>query len=150
MNSPDRSESSPEQPDAVDRGLAEAFGAADPAPSASGGHSVLQVLKARTGGSLGLHLEGQEPDGEMLKVTGQVKELRDPTGRYQIVGEIGRGGVGVVYKGRDQDLGRDVAMKVLKDEFADRPDVLTRFVEEAQIGGQLQHPGIVPVYELGL
>ena len=67
-----------------------------------------------------------------------------------MLGEIGRGGVGVVYKGRDQDLGRDVAMKVLKDEYARHPDVLARFVEEAQIGGQLQHPGIVPVYELGL
>ncbi|MEE8104079.1 MAG: protein kinase [Planctomycetota bacterium] len=70
--------------------------------------------------------------------------------RYQVIGEIGRGGVGVVLKGRDIDLGRDVAMKVLRDDFAGNPEVIQRFVEEAQIGGQLQHPGIVPVYELGL
>ncbi len=70
--------------------------------------------------------------------------------RYQIVGEIARGGIGVVLKGRDIDLGRDVAMKVLRPEHARNTDLVERFVEEAQIEGQLQHPGIVPVYELGL
>ena len=71
-------------------------------------------------------------------------------GRYTVEGEIARGGVGVVLKARDPDLGRDVALKVLREEQATQPDVLQRFVEEAQIGGQLQHPGVVPVYELGL
>jgi hypothetical protein len=70
--------------------------------------------------------------------------------RYQILGELARGGVGVVLKGHDVDLGRDVAMKVLLQEHADNEAVHERFVEEAQIGGQLQHPGIVPVYEMGL
>jgi eukaryotic-like serine/threonine-protein kinase len=70
-------------------------------------------------------------------------------GRYQLHGEIARGGMGVVLKGRDVDLGRDVAVKVLLERHLDSPDVVRRFVEEAQIGGQLQHPGIVPVYELG-
>ena len=70
--------------------------------------------------------------------------------RYEIGGEIARGDVGVVYKGRDTDLGRDVAVKVLRDEHLRSPEVVQRFVEEAQIGGQLQHPGIVPVYELGV
>ena len=70
-------------------------------------------------------------------------------GRYQLHGEIARGGMGVVLKGRDVDLGRDVAVKVLLERHLDRPEMVRRFVEEAQIGGQLQHPGIVPVYELG-
>jgi len=70
--------------------------------------------------------------------------------RYQIVGEIARGGVGVIYKGRDSDLGRDVAMKLLRDDYLEHPELIQRFVEEAQVGGQLQHPGIVPVYELGI
>jgi serine/threonine protein kinase len=70
-------------------------------------------------------------------------------GRYQLHGEIARGGMGVVLKGRDVDLGRDVAVKVLLERHLDRPEMVCRFVEEAQIGGQLQHPGIVPVYELG-
>jgi serine/threonine-protein kinase len=71
-------------------------------------------------------------------------------GNYQLLGEIARGGMGVILKGHDTDLGRDVAVKVLDGELAKRPAVIQRFVEEAQIGGQLQHPGIVPVYELGL
>ena len=71
-------------------------------------------------------------------------------GNYQLLGEIARGGMGVILKGHDTDLGRDVAVKVLDGELAKNAAIVQRFVEEAQIGGQLQHPGIVPVYELGL
>jgi serine/threonine-protein kinase len=73
----------------------------------------------------------------------------DRTIRYRIDGEIARGGMGSVLKGRDPDLGRDVALKVLRDDLRDNADLVRRFVEEAQIGGQLQHPGVVPIYELG-
>jgi serine/threonine-protein kinase len=69
--------------------------------------------------------------------------------RVQLLGEIARGGMGVVLKGRDPDLGRDLAVKVLLETHRQKPDLVRRFVEEAQIGGQLQHPGVVPVYELG-
>ncbi len=69
--------------------------------------------------------------------------------RFRIDGEIARGGMGSVLKGRDPDLGRDVALKVLREDLRDNGDMVRRFVEEAQIGGQLQHPGIVPIYELG-
>ncbi len=69
--------------------------------------------------------------------------------RYQLFGEIARGGMGAVLKGRDADLGRDLAVKVLLEAHREKPELVRRFVEEAQIGGQLQHPGIVPVYELG-
>jgi tetratricopeptide (TPR) repeat protein len=71
------------------------------------------------------------------------------TGRLQLLGEIARGGMGAVLKGRDPDLGRDLAVKVLLESHRDKPDLIRRFFEEAQIGGQLQHPGIVPIYELG-
>jgi tetratricopeptide (TPR) repeat protein/tRNA A-37 threonylcarbamoyl transferase component Bud32 len=70
-------------------------------------------------------------------------------GRLELFGPIGRGGMGVVLKGRDGDLGRELAVKVLLTRYCDQPEMIRRFVEEAQIGGQLQHPGIVPVYELG-
>ena len=69
--------------------------------------------------------------------------------RYQIFGEIARGGMGAILRGRDVDLGRELAVKVLLDSHKDRPEMIRRFVEEAQVGGQLQHPGVVPVYELG-
>ena len=69
--------------------------------------------------------------------------------RYILLGEIARGGMGAILKGRDSDLGRDLAIKILLDAHKDDPAVVRRFIEEAQIGGQLQHPGIVPVYELG-
>src|SRR5581483_5199942 len=62
-------------------------------------------------------------------------------GRYPVSGEIARGGMGAVLRGHDPDLGRDLAIKVLLDASHD-PEQVRRFVEEAQIGGQLQHPGI--------
>ncbi len=69
--------------------------------------------------------------------------------RLRLFGVIGHGGMGVVLKGHDADLGRDLAVKVLREQFRDQPEMVRRFIEEAQIGGQLQHPGVVPVYELG-
>jgi tetratricopeptide (TPR) repeat protein len=69
--------------------------------------------------------------------------------RYQLLGELARGGMGTILKGRDPDLGRDLAVKVLRADLAGRPAAVQRFVEEAQVGGQLQHPGVVPVYDLG-
>jgi serine/threonine-protein kinase len=57
--------------------------------------------------------------------------------------------MGAVLRGRDLDLGRELAVKVLLRSHKDQPELVRRFVEEAQIGGQLQHPGVVPIYELG-
>jgi Flp pilus assembly protein TadD len=79
----------------------------------------------------------------------EMPDLADDTGRYQLIGEIARGGMGAILKGRDVDLGRDLAVKVILEEHRDHPEMIRRFVEEAQIGGQLQHPGIVPVHEIG-
>ncbi len=73
----------------------------------------------------------------------------DRTARLQLFGEIARGGMGAVLKGRDADLGRELAVKILLESHRDKPEMVRRFIEEAQIAGQLQHPGIVPVYELG-
>jgi serine/threonine-protein kinase len=75
--------------------------------------------------------------------------MPEGTNRLQLLGEIARGGMGAVFKGRDPDFGRDLAVKVLLEKHRDSPDLVRRFVEEAQIGGQLQHPGVVPVHELG-
>lgn len=70
-------------------------------------------------------------------------------GRYLVYGEVARGGMGAILRGHDPVLHRDLAIKVLRDDSAQSPAARQRFREEAQIGGQLQHPGVVPVYELG-
>jgi serine/threonine protein kinase len=57
--------------------------------------------------------------------------------------------MGIIYRGNDSVLGREVAVKVLKDRFAPDSDVALRFADEARITGQLQHPGIPPVHNLG-
>jgi len=59
----------------------------------------------------------------------------DPSIRYRIDGEIARGGMGAILKGHDPDLGRDVALKVLREDLRDNTDMVRRFIEEAQIGG---------------
>jgi tetratricopeptide (TPR) repeat protein/tRNA A-37 threonylcarbamoyl transferase component Bud32 len=69
--------------------------------------------------------------------------------RYDLLQEVGQGGIGVVFRGRDRVLGRELAVKVLRDAYRDDPDARRRFTEEARVGSQLQHPAIVPVYELG-
>jgi serine/threonine-protein kinase len=82
-------------------------------------------------------------------LAGKATEMAPRLGRYELREEIARGGMGVVLRGHDPDLGRDLAVKVLLPDHQHDPAVVSRFTEEAQIGGQLQHPGIVPVYEVG-
>jgi len=69
--------------------------------------------------------------------------------RYDLLREVGHGGIGVVFRGRDRLLGRELAIKVLREAYRDDPDARRRFTEEARVGSRLQHPAIVPVYELG-
>jgi len=69
--------------------------------------------------------------------------------RFEGRGEIGRGGMAAVYHVVDRNLLRHSAMKVLAPELARNPSYRLRFLEEAQISGQLDHPNIVPVHELG-
>ncbi len=68
---------------------------------------------------------------------------------YTLEGEIGRGGMGVVYRARDEQLKRRVAIKVLPPELAFQQDIRERFKREAQTAGQLLHPNIVPIYSVG-
>ncbi len=66
--------------------------------------------------------------------------------QYEVEREIGRGGMGIVYKGRDARLKRPVAIKLLPPELAFRSDIRTRFLREAEMAAQLSHPHIVPIY----
>ncbi len=73
-------------------------------------------------------------------------------GRYEILEEIGRGGMGTVYLGRDPKINREVAIKTLSYaavEPAELPEVKTRFFREAEAAGNLSHPNIVSIYDVG-
>ena len=70
-------------------------------------------------------------------------------GKYLILGELGRGAGGVVYRARDPIINRLVALKTITTGLAEYPDLLQRFYQEAQSAGGLQHPNIVTIYDLG-
>jgi WD40 repeat protein/serine/threonine protein kinase len=103
-------------------------------------------LPKESGGNLPLNV-GARPLSQLVGNT------HSPTmtsfGTYEVLQEIARGGMGIVFKGRDTDLRRDVAVKVLLEDHQGEAELIKRFVEEARISGQLQHPGITPIYELG-
>ena len=72
----------------------------------------------------------------------------EPTPRFQLVGALGRGGVGEVYAANDQDIGRRVAIKRVRSDRKSR-DAVLRFVQEVRTTGQLDHPNIVPIHDVG-
>src|SRR5215468_8248706 len=69
-------------------------------------------------------------------------------GSYEVSGELGAGGMGVVYRAQDTKLGRDVAIKTLPEEFTSDPDRLARFQREAKLLAALNHPKIGAIYGL--
>lgn len=68
---------------------------------------------------------------------------------FELLNEVGRGGMGIVWRARDLALGREVAIKILQDRYNVDSPVAERFLEEAQITAQLQHPGIPAIYAVG-
>ena len=70
-------------------------------------------------------------------------------GKYDVLGVIGRGGMGIVYKAVDPRLDREVAIKMMTGGFVNDSDLRKRFFREAQSLANLQHPNIVTVYDLG-
>ena len=136
--------------DALEAGFAASFSIDQAVVVGHAGHSVLKSFRQIIHVP-GVVLRNAPEHGADPVVRPKSAEIPDSgsDSRYQLQGEIARGGMGAILKGRDTDLGRDLAIKVLLDAHKDKPEVIQRFIEEAQIGGQLQHPGIAPVYELG-
>jgi eukaryotic-like serine/threonine-protein kinase len=130
------------------------------------GGSLLGRLRQRPAASPGHPTQPVESPGERparssdsgSSIWGRIAARGGPTERYRPEGEIARGGMGAILRVWDADLRRTLAMKVSlarggegsqsADSSAAR--LLERFLEEAQITGQLEHPGIVPVHELGI
>lgn len=114
-------------------------GAAESSPPRPAAASILQSVLPRGGWAGGIRLN-ELPDEPKLP------DLKQGADKYTVHGLLGEGGMGKVYLARDEDLHRPVALKMART--AD-PEHLARFVAEAQVMGQLHHPGIVPVFELG-
>jgi hypothetical protein len=72
------------------------------------------------------------------------------TSRYKVLRPHARGGLGVISIAEDKELRREVAFKEIQPQYADEPGSRFRFLREAEITGRLEHPGIVPVYGLGM
>ena len=70
-------------------------------------------------------------------------------GRYQLLGTLGSGGMGEVFRVFDPDLGREIAMKCIHPTVASISEVVEQFLNEAQLTSRLQHPSIIPVHEVG-
>ena len=81
------------------------------------------------------------PDDALRAQLGKVLEAN-----YELDQEIGRGGMGIVYRARDRRLKRLVAIKLLPPDLAYRADIRSRFLREAETSAQLSHPSIVPIY----
>jgi len=91
------------------------------------------------------HLEDARPS-----IIADITEDQTPPARYLIGQELGSGSVGQVIEARDQHLGRQVAIKILHEGEGLSRDGIARFVAEAQITAQLEHPSVVPVHEIGI
>jgi eukaryotic-like serine/threonine-protein kinase len=90
------------------------------------------------------------PDPIALSSDAEMRALieRALSTNYEVDREIGRGGMGVVYRARDRRLKRTVAVKVLPPELAYRGEIKSRFLREAETAAQLNHPNIVPIYSV--
>jgi WD40 repeat protein/serine/threonine protein kinase len=89
------------------------------------------------------------PFRDLASVCAEAGQPLKHFGDCEVIEEIGCGGMGVVYRVRDSDLDRNLAVKVLRRDRQGNPQYEQRFQEEAQILGQLQHPGIVPIHKRG-
>ena len=78
-----------------------------------------------------------------------VDNAKQPLRRFHVKSRYARGGLGEVMLAEDTELKRQVALKQIREEFKHKPDSRSRFIQEAEITGQLEHPGVVPIYGMG-
>jgi len=83
------------------------------------------------------------------KSLASAKEKIEPTADYELLELLGKGGMGVVYSARQTSIDRTIAVKMIKDKLARDEDVRGKFLSEAAVTGDLDHPNIVPIHDLG-
>ncbi len=114
---------------------------------------VYQTYRQRLATDLGLEPSHEIRRAEAEIAAGTAASFRSQTPgsqhlkSYQIAEQIGAGAFSVVYRGRQPSVDRDVAVKVIRAELADRPEFVRRFEAEAQLVARLEHPFIVPLYD---
>lgn len=102
-------------------------------------------------------MEAQDPRSEPMAHVPRVDPPTSPTsregeqvgGRYEVIERIGEGNYAVTYRGRDATLGRTVALKILRPQYASDPTFVSRFEREARVAASVSHPNIVDVYDYG-
>ncbi|MEM9381005.1 MAG: protein kinase [Planctomycetota bacterium] len=82
----------------------------------------------------------------VARAEGESLEMPDRIGPYEVVRELGRGGMGIVYEAHDRSLDRRVALKLLPPSISSAPSFLERFRREAHAAARLEHPNVVPIY----
>ncbi len=92
---------------------------------------------------------GPGPSGESGTKKKRAVHTGDTLGRYELAEDVGEGGMATVYRARDKELRREVAIKVLFPHLARRPDIVRRFHREARAAAGLEHPNILRIYDVG-
>jgi serine/threonine-protein kinase len=107
------------------------------------GHKVTERLL-----SFGDRISIGEASYELVKEQGDL-DLGDLLSKYEVHEKIGEGGMGAVYRATQRSMARTVALKILSPKYAQKPKFVEQFVREARAAGQLNHPNIVQVHEVG-
>lgn len=92
-------------------------------------------------------VEGTNQQTESLV---DLPDIVTATAAYRFLSILGHGGMGVIYRGFDLNLEREVAIKILRREYANNSRIVDHFLSESQIKSSLQHPGVAPVYSRGM
>jgi serine/threonine protein kinase len=96
-----------------------------------------------------LGVEGANTLGYESQPTRREVPVEPLAADYETLGELGHGGMGIVYRARQRKLNREVALKVLRERYATNTEAAARFLAEATITGRLQHPNIPPIHDVG-